>query len=115
MIQTCQRCDRPVKDAHICTLCGRDLERALGNVPAIAADLEVAVAKLYRFTAANDGGRSAETPLPVNMAASIAASHLRATLVAWTRLVHDETGTDWPADNLPAISRYLLRHAAWLR
>ncbi len=116
MSHPCQRCTRPVDDADICSHhCGRDLARALGLVPWLDQQLDLAISRQTRFAAATDGARTTDTAIVFNVAASATAGHLRAILVGWCRMHHEETGTDLPADTLTAMSRHLLRRAEWLR
>lgn len=41
-------------------------------------------------------------------------AELRHTLVAWTRLIHEQRGIHLPPDNLDAIAAYLATHHVWL-
>ncbi len=115
MSHPCQRCTRPVDDADICALCSRDLARALGHIPWLEQQLDIAISRQTRYAAATDGARTTDTAIVHNVAASASASHLRATLVAWCRLTHEEAGADLPADTLTAMSRHLLSRTEWLR
>ena len=47
--QTCQ-CGRPAGDAFMCPQCVDDLDRCLGDVPALVEDLDVAAQRLARVT-----------------------------------------------------------------
>lgn len=111
----CRRCERPVQDAHVCTLCGRDLERALGNIPMLEAELDLTITRQRRFTPQSDGGRGSETPLAFHDRASEVWWTLRNILVGWVKLYCDENGADHPADTLTAMARFLHRRAEWLR
>lgn len=111
----CQRCERPVQDARICTLCGRDLERALGNVPMLEAELNLTITRQRRFTPQSDGSRGSETPVVFHVKASEAYWTLRNILVSWAKFYAEECGADLPADTLAALSRFLLKRAEWLR
>lgn len=138
--QPCERCDRAVEDARVCSLCSRDAERALGNVPALMDELDLTVSRQRRFNAMSDGGRSAETPVPFHVHAAEARDVLRNVLVGWSKMAHEEApalvhgpvhddcldlscssirkALDWntlPKDNPAAMSRYLLRRVEWFR
>lgn len=115
MSHPCQRCTRPVDDASVCSTCRHDLERALSHVPWLDQQLDLAISRQTRYAAATDGARTTDTAIVYNVAASTTAGHLRAILVGWCRMHHEETGTDLPADTLTAMSRHLLRRAEWLR
>ena len=47
--QTCQ-CGRPAGDAFMCPQCVDDLDRCLGDVPALVEDLDIAAQRLTRLT-----------------------------------------------------------------
>ena len=47
--QTCQ-CGRPAGDAFMCPQCVDDLDRCLGDVPALVEDLDIAAQRLARVT-----------------------------------------------------------------
>jgi hypothetical protein len=64
-------CDRPVADAYVCARCAHDLERALGDIPAVVHQLNLTLAKQTRYADRNDRGGSAH-PLPLDPAASAA-------------------------------------------
>jgi hypothetical protein len=114
------RCGRPTRDAaYGCDTCGDQLARALGDCTWLDEQMEVTITRQqgidYRRLGGSKGGKKdAERPLPGNWTASEARTHLRALLVSWTRLAHDESvrSSDprdgLPDDNLPAISRWLL-------
>lgn len=111
----CLRCTRPVQDAKVCAWCGRDLERALANVPMLEVELDIAIARQQRFTPQSDGGKGANTPLVFNDRASEVYWTLRNILVGWSKFYAEECRADLPADTLAAMSRFLLKRAEWLR
>jgi hypothetical protein len=45
----------------------------------------------------------------------VTASVLRAHIVSWVLLIAEERGLPLPADNLEAMSRWMLHHTEWLR
>src|SRR5690625_939071 len=116
MTTTCATgCTRPVRDnQRICDECGTDLEQALGDVTAHHADLEATLAKQRAIGDRNDGGRSAEHPLPIHVGAMRARSALRAVLAGWVRDIAEAHGGDLPAEDEPAMSRWLLARRATL-
>jgi len=97
--------------ATICGACSADLGRALQSVRWLAAELETT---LSRQTSKTGGGRSAETPLPFDPRASEAAYVLRSTLVAWTRVLAEQTGDPWPEDSCESMAAWLSERLSWL-
>lgn len=105
-------CGKPARDnATLCDHCKAELEVALGNVPAIVEELDISITG-QRSTPIVSGSPSATRGLPWHEMAAEAMRELRSILVLWTRLCDEEhvgSGpTNLPADNLPAISRWLL-------
>jgi hypothetical protein len=107
-------CDHPVTDAWVCMRCAHQLERALGDIPAVVHQLNLTLAKQTRYADRNERGGN-EQPLPMDPQASAAASELRAHLVGWVRLVAEERGWALPEDTLDSMSRWMLHHVEWLR
>lgn len=138
--QRCE-CGRPTRGDTfvVCEHCGDSLNRALGDVPWVAAEMPTTVARQrgvdYRAATGSKGPKKpTERPMPANLGAAEALSNLKALLVSWTLLCHEErvrhysrppiTGPtcqecehstcerirrgDLPADNLPALSRWLM-------
>lgn len=82
-----ESCDRPRPgNAPICGACEADLARALGDVPALAQELDTSLA---RQTSKAAGGGS-EIPLPYGQRASHAQWILRNTLAGWVRVLLDD-------------------------
>jgi hypothetical protein len=116
--RTC-RCGRPTGDAFVCQECGDDLARALGDVTWLADELDTTIARQkgidYRNVGGSSGGKKAtERPSPVSWGASEARTDLKAVLVSWALYCAAESvrSSDphdgLPADDLPALSRFLL-------
>lgn len=110
-------CARPIHDGW--TLCDQhawEMERNLGDIPALAAELDTT---LSRQTASGQrhGARSSDKPLAFDYGASEAIYVLRNALVGWVRdLEPDPTpGRDWPADRLDAMATWLLGRIDQLR
>lgn len=112
------RCGRPTRDAaYVCDTCGDLLSRALGDVAWLDDELETTITQQqgidYRRVGGGKGGK-AVVPSPANMGASEARTHLKALLVSWALFcaaegVRNSSPTDGlPADNLTALSRWLL-------
>lgn len=113
-------CAKPVADnAYCCTSCGYLLDDALSEIigghglAGLAAELEVTLTKQDRIVERGSG--SSERPLPYNTGSSEVGWILRNTLIGWVRLIHDETGADWPVDTLTDMSRWLRPRVGWLR
>jgi hypothetical protein len=101
-------CGRPTRDTlALCNGCLWALECDLGDVAWLDEQLELVLSRLA-VLGEHNGGRSAETPMPVHPGALKARSDLRAALVGWVRDMADGT-THWPADTLPAMAGWLLK------
>jgi hypothetical protein len=116
-------CDHPITDAWVCQRCAHQLERALGDIPAVVHQLNLTLAKQTRYADRNERGGN-EQPLPMDPAASAASSDLLAHLVAWVRLIAETRGIPLPAapiynpggnPGLNSMSRWMLAHVEWLR
>lgn len=108
------KCGRPTKDdAYVCENELDDLARALGEVTWLDEELETTITK-QRASTSGDGGRSAETPILFNVAASQARDNLRHELALLVRFCAEEgVRASDPAEGLPdnniiAMSRWLL-------
>lgn len=99
---------------RICTACFDRLATEIAGLPALyeaCGDALVAsgVAEGEKVTHRRDPG------LVLSLPAMVARDHIRAELVAWTRIVHDERGlSGWPADNVAAMAAWLGRQVDWL-
>lgn len=114
------RCGRPTRDAaYVCDTCVDSLARALGDVAWLDEELETTISKQkgldYRKVGGGKGGKkAAERPLPASWGASEARTHLKALLVSWVLFSsqegvrHQESSNALPADNLTALSRWLI-------
>jgi hypothetical protein len=114
------KCGRPTRDhAYVCEDCGDALARALGDVPWLAEQLDISVTGQkgvdYRRVGGGKGGKKpSERPSPVAWGPSEARAHLRALLVSWVLFCeaedvrHQSATSAMPADDLPALSRWML-------
>lgn len=109
------RCGKPTRDAaYVCETCAESLSVALGEVPWLTEELDISITGQKAATYSGHNARGAETPSPVHWGASEARTHLKALLVSWARFCDDEAVRNasphpgLPADNLPALSRWLL-------
>lgn len=100
MTVTCQ-CGRPVDGATLCNTCTAALVADLQDVPDLAAELDVTLARQARFGERN-GGRSADKPLPYDVRASEAGWVLRNTLTGWARVIIEEMAIPGPGRPIPA-------------
>lgn len=88
---SCHSCGAKVLDAPCCATCWRDVRRWLKTIPMLAVQLDVAVAKQARFAEQQARVRGTPTPpLPLHPEAADVRDHLRAVLVGWVRLHHEE-------------------------
>lgn len=130
MTDTCS-CGEPLRDnATIGDRCLWRLERDLGDVTAISGELDTTLSRQDRVT--RSGGKrgpeegdnlpmtAAETPSPFDLRASDALDLLRTVLSGWVRVlatsfeaegydaVRARLDEEWPDDNLPSMSAWLL-------
>lgn len=102
-----EHCDRPVQDATVCGACASQLETALGDVPALAEEIELVATRQSRMGSGNNGRRSTVDPVVFDIDATIMRNALRNTLTTWLReLIH--TGEQSPTDEIPAAARWIL-------
>lgn len=128
-----ERCDRTMPGtSQICGACAGQLQRALADVPFIAAQLRVSLA---RQSSKSGGVKASTVPLPYDIRAAEAGWVLRSALSGWVRLLADGCEASgpvhavcehascelirlgaWPEDELQAMSRWLLvRHHGLVR
>lgn len=91
---TCKACTRPVGDgAYLCQSCTERLARDLGDIGALAEELQTTRLRQSRTGGQATGiiARSSERPLPWDQRAAEAAEVMRSTVVAWVRVVLEES------------------------
>lgn len=82
-VDTCGVCGSPTADqSALCVTHSQRLKADLGGVPELLAELETTICRQNRGPR-GDGGKSAETPLIFNVAASGVRLDLECTLSAW--------------------------------
>lgn len=57
---------------------------------------------------------TAESPEPISLDMLDMAEEIRASLIGWARIVHEETSDPLPRDDMPAWALYLREHALWI-
>lgn len=109
---TC-RCGKPTRDAaYVCDDCLDTFAKRLGDVTWLDEELATTIAK--QKSAGASGPPSAETALPINIAASERAETLRHELVMLVRFCAEEgvrasdPSGDLPENTIVAMSRWLL-------
>lgn len=110
-------CGRPVADnARLCSGCTGRLMRDLGDLGGLADELQTTRLRQSRTGGQATGvlSRAYERPLPWNERASQTADLLRATVVAWVRIVLEDRGK-CPDDTIQACGTFLLHHLEHLR
>jgi hypothetical protein len=112
-------CGRRITDqAYLCWTCTNGLERDLGDLPAILAELNTTRLRQGRTASESAGGkpgtREGYDQLPDERPTE-ALDELRTQLVGWARIVVEEHATAWPADTVVAVARFLMLHLDWLR
>lgn len=109
-------CGKPTRDnAYVCDGCLGDLTKALAEIPWLAGELEITVAKQrgVDYTALG-GSPSSESPLPVHAPALEARRVLRVALVTCIRFCeeerirHQSASNRQPVDSLESMSRWLM-------
>jgi hypothetical protein len=86
-------CDRPVPDqAYVCPVDAGRLERDLGDVPALAAELVTTWARQARTGERGGHSRRAAEPLPYDPDASHDLDTLANTVATWARHIAEERG-----------------------
>lgn len=115
---SCVTCGNPSGDLFLCGSCWGQLERDLGDVAALADELEVTITRQAK-TGHGIGvtSRSAEKPLLFHAAASQIKDDLRSVLVGWVRDLWETNGHGRLEcdDGTVGLSRWLLRHPTWIR
>lgn len=115
MTATCPACAAPQDAGLLCHSCTSLLERDLGDVASIVADLDIALSKQARIGNAGGGGLARERS-PISIGAMQAADTLTNVLTTWARDVCG--GRRWLAHaNLPAVAgaNYLLAEIPAIR
>jgi hypothetical protein len=109
----CGSCTAPVPDGYLCSGCTRDLAELLLLAASITPDLDDAIARLLKR---GSGGRRSETeaPLPVDLAASDAATMLKVCLFHWVSVIvlpwpagQPCAPEDAPAHTIESMARWL--------
>jgi hypothetical protein len=131
-------CSRPIKDhAYLCHECTATVEKHLGDMPALAEDVETTRTRTSRTGGQGIGivVRSAERPVPWDNRASRVADEIKAVLVSNSRMAADTRppvegpacrrcrhpscalirSVAEPDDTVEALSRYLLASLAAFR
>lgn len=101
MSAACPVCSRPQAEGLICHACTSTLEYELGDVAAIVAELDTALAKQARIGGSTKGGLASERWSYGN-GASLAADYLQNTLTTWVR---DIAGDDWAPPQTRVVRR----------
>jgi hypothetical protein len=87
----CPVCLAEQSQSLLCNACCNRLERDLGDVAAIVADLDVTLSKMARIGNSTGPGGLARERTPINVGALECATHLRDILTGWARDVSNES------------------------
>lgn len=116
---TCAACSRPVGDqARLCSSCTHRLARDLGDLAALAEELETTRRRLSRTGGAATGvlSRSHDKPLPWDQNAAEVADALRATTVGWVRVLLEQGRSGrGVTDTITSMAAFLLANLEALR
>ena len=111
-------CGEPAGDAFLGKACARRLERALGDLPALIADLDITLTR-QAVTGAHGEGKPTKKdaqPLSLHIGAAEVASDLRYKLATSIRYLTEQRGiVDLPADNPTSMANWLLKHCDSIR
>jgi hypothetical protein len=92
----CQVC-RAATDAFVCAPCGRKLEKAIAEMPALVIELEVTATKQDRISTGGKRGKGDEAPLPFNWSASDQLWAIWNTLSTWARHIAESRSVPCPS------------------
>jgi hypothetical protein len=104
-------CGRPTRDQRL--LCDQEtweLEKALGDLPALLDELHVTLTRQAVMGSGGGGGKviGKVQPLPYDVRASEVLEQLRIVLVGWVRVIAEDHGHELPGDQLRSVARWLL-------
>lgn len=100
-------------NAYVCRPCTGTLRGLLTDLPGLMDDVEAAVGRQLRFNTRQGGSRSAETPLPINPAASDTGWTARQTILIYVEEVAAIRGHTVP-QTWYSIGHYLADSANWM-
>ena len=110
------RCDYPAADGWgICRGCYSATASRLTDLGGPwLVELSITLTGRSHVGPESVGGRSAEAALPLSVRASREMASLRALLVSWCLLLHDEAEAPIPADSIPAMAAHCRAWLDWL-
>lgn len=116
MSSTCPVCGAEQPEALLCHSCTTALERELGDVPSIVADLDIMLSKQARIGNGGAAGLARERS-PINVGAMDPGWVLTNVLTTWTRDVAEVVGFLAEHSTSPsrAAARILLNHIPEIR
>lgn len=114
MTSTCPVCEREQVDGLCCHSCTSALERDLGDVPAIVAELDVTISRQARIGSGGKGGLASERWC-YNPGAAAVADDLANTLTTWARDVCGDTSPGPLSNPSHAAAALLLMHVPAIR
>ncbi len=113
---TCPACDRPVKDqAVLCWPCTRRLERELGDVPALAGEIQTTRLRQARTSLGGGGAKGRDYDQLPNARPDKALDGLRDALLTWVARIGEVTGASWPRRTVLDHARYVHLHLEQMR
>lgn len=117
MTKVCPICHEPQDQGLACHSCCSRLERDLGDVASIVADLEISISKQDRLGTSPGGSGLARERMPIGIGAMQAADNLTNVLTTWARDVLGLQQVQAPTSGSPArvASRLLLMHIPAIR
>ena len=103
-------CDKPTSEsAYVCGDCMTLLEQALTESTWMVDELNVTITRQQAVRTDGEASGSGDRPVPFHIKAAEVLSNYHGTLGSWVRMLAEENaGWSLPADNLTAISTWLL-------
>lgn len=103
MSAQCPICAAEQHEGLVCNSCCTRLERDLGDVPAIVADLDVTISRQAKIGNAGKGGLASEK-MPIHLGAVEAADVLTNTLTTWARDTYKAGESRWDMRFTPSLN-----------
>lgn len=95
MTATCPVCGAPQDQGLLCHACTLCLERDLGDVAAIVADLDISLSRQARIGNSSGSGGLARERTPINVGAMQVADNLGNVLTTWARDLLETDNGRW--------------------
>lgn len=109
----CPQCERPTpEDAFVCRTCVDEMRRQVLNVAFLMTHADEKRARRGTNWKTGTVRRSPETPLPFDPRVTDALNPFVNVLITTARMIEDETGDEWPGEEL-RLALWIRERAAW--